>query len=81
MVYCTYALPNLTVAYLTLSWVVNCSVSCDILYSLFLSCCVRLFDWTLRFIRSISQVTEMDVLRMVGLDAYMLLRYHVVCYK
>ena len=27
------------------------------------------------------QVTEMDVLRMVGLDAYMLLRYHVVCYK
>ena len=23
----------------------------------------------------------MDVLRMVGLDAYMLLRYHVVCYK
>lgn len=30
---------------------------------------------------TMHQVTEMDVLRMVGLDAYMLLRYHVVCYK
>lgn len=36
-----------------------------------------LFGW----LHSINNVNELDVLRMVGLDAYMLLRYHVVCYK
>ena len=36
-----------------------------------------LFGWLV----AINAITELDVLRMVGLDAYMLLRYHVVCYK
>lgn len=35
------------------------------------------FGWLTR----ILQVEEVDVLYMVGLDAYMLLRYHVVCLK
>jgi hypothetical protein len=38
-------------------------------------------DFMFGWLFAIFQVTEMDVLRMVGLDAYMLLRYHVVCYK
>ena len=36
-----------------------------------------LFGWFF----AINAISELDVLRMVGLDAYMLLRYHVVCYK
>ena len=36
-----------------------------------------IFGWLI----CLWNVTELDVLRMVGLDAYMLLRYHVVCYK
>ena len=36
-----------------------------------------LFGWFF----AINTINELDVLRMVGLDAYMLLRYHVVCYK
>jgi hypothetical protein len=34
-------------------------------------------DFVFGWLFAIFQVTEMDVLRMVGLDAYMLLRYHV----
>ena len=37
----------------------------------------HVFGW----LRAIYAVSEMDILRMVGLDAYMLLRYHVVCWK
>lgn len=37
----------------------------------------HVFGWLV----AIYRVSEMDVLRMVGLDAYMCLRYHVVCYK
>ena len=37
----------------------------------------HVFGW----LKAIYAVSEMDVLRMVGLDAYMLLRYHVVCWK
>jgi hypothetical protein len=37
----------------------------------------HIFGWLV----AITHVSEMDVLRMVGLDAYMLLRFHVVCYK
>lgn len=38
-------------------------------------------DSILGWLVCLWNVTELDVLRMVGLDAYMLLRYHVVCYK
>ena len=37
----------------------------------------HVFGW----LKALYDVSEMDVLRMVGLDAYMLLRYHVVCWK
>lgn len=37
----------------------------------------QLFGW----LYAIAEISEMDVLNMVGLDAYMFLRYHVVCYK
>ncbi len=38
-------------------------------------------DSILGWLVCLWNVSELDVLRMVGLDAYMLLRYHVVCYK
>ena len=38
---------------------------------------VHIFGW----LYAAMKVSEMDVLAMVGLDAYMLLRYHVICYK
>jgi hypothetical protein len=37
----------------------------------------HIFGW----LSAIMKVEEVDVLYMVGLDAYMLLRYHVVCLK
>jgi hypothetical protein len=35
------------------------------------------FGW----LAAINKITENDVLRMVGLDAYMLLRYITICFK
>lgn len=36
-----------------------------------------IFGWAV----SIYSITELDILRMVGLDGYMLLRYHTICFK
>ena len=36
---------------------------------------------TLGWLVTLWSIPEIDVLPMVGLDAYMLLRYHVVCMK
>jgi hypothetical protein len=38
-------------------------------------------DRTLGWLFAIWNVPEIDVLHMVGLDAYMLLRYQIICIK
>jgi len=38
---------------------------------------IAMFGW----LAEIWKLSELDVLRMVGLDAYMLLRYQTICFK
>lgn len=59
---------------------------------IFLKRCVKKFvdanrvperppEWAFGWLWSLYHITEDDILAMVGLDAYMLLRFHVVCLK